>query len=342
MTDLDIQIDVPDDDDLDAPVRVLNGSWVPPWLKAAIVFLIGALLLLGIAAYLFGRSNVEPAEVLIPPAVETTPLASAADSPNIAMSLEAVEAWQTFARTGDLAAVESSYDPNGPQFALFRQAEADSPDPDLDFAARNLTETTEGVVTTVSMDLVVSGAEGQEIYPYDFVYLDGRPEVWTVVDRRSPGTAALPPASDMIGSARANWTAFTSALAIGDGQAVEGLVSADSLALAEQLRNEVAGVEAPTEDRLVADEELFQVLVERTRVLTTRETGEVVIGVLDTDQRQALVVGELTSWTQTDPDRIIASLEVAGDPVAVVPFVATAEGWAFDLVGALNMSGGAE
>ncbi len=342
MTDLDIQIDVPDDDDLDSPVRVLNGSWVPPWLKAAIALLVGALLVLGIAAYLLGRSNTEPAEVLIPPAVETTPLASAADSPNIAMSLEAVEDWQTFARTGDLTAVEGSYDPNGPQYALFRRVREGTADPDLDLSARNLTESTEGVVTTVSMDLVVSGAESQEIYPYDFVYLDGRPEVWTVVDRRAPGTAALPPASDMIASARDNWSAFTSALAVGDGETVEGLVSADSVALAEQLREAVAGVEVPTEERLVVDDDLYQVLLDRTGVLSTRETGDIVIGVLDTDQRQALVVGELTSWTQTDPDRIIASLEVAGEPVAVVPFVATAEGWAFDLVGALNTSGGAE
>ncbi len=224
------------------------------------------------------------------------------------------------------------------QYTLFAQNVPDANAPELDFAARNLTEVTEGVVTTVSMDLVVSGPEGQEVYPYDFVYLDGRSDVWTVVDRRAPGTAALPPAADMIESAKQTWRLFTSSMSIGDGQGVIDVVSADTVTLAERLSGEGEGADAG--EAALIDGELFDLLAERARRASAQTPGDVAIAMLDAGQRQTLVVGELTSWTQTDPDRIIASLEVAGEPVAIVPFVATTEGWDFDLVGALNTSGG--
>ncbi len=338
MTDLDIQIDVPDDDDLGSPVRVLNGSWVPPWLKAVAVLIVGALLALGIGAFLLGRSRAEEAPTLVPPTVRSTELASVATSPTIESSMQAVQQWETYTQTGDLSALDGSFDPNGPQYTLLAQ---NAPGPDtaeLDFAARNLTEVTEGVVTTVSMDLVVSGPEGQEVYPYDFVYLDGRSEVWTVVDRRAPGTAALPPASEMIESAKQTWRLFTSSMSIGDGQGVIDVVSADTVALAERLSGD--GTETASDEAVLIDGELFDLLAERSRRASAETPGDVAIAMLDAGQRQTLVVGELTSWTQTDPDRIIASLEVAGEPVAIVPFVATTEGWDFDLVGALNTSGG--
>ncbi|MDH3681930.1 MAG: hypothetical protein OEV40_18480 [Acidimicrobiia bacterium] len=341
MADLDIQIDVPDDDDLNSPVRVLNGSWVPPWLKAVVVLLAGALLALGIGAFLLGRSQAaDDAEVLVPPTVRTTPLASAAASPNIEISLEAVEDWEAFAQTGDLASVERSFDTNGPQYALFAQASNGESTPELDFAARNLTESTEGVVTTVSLDLVVSSPDGEEIFPYDFVYLDGRQQVWTVVDRRAPGSAALPPAAEMIDSARQNWALFTSSLSVGDGDGVMEVVSSETATLADQVAAALGGATIPDDERVIDDPDLFDLLVDRAGSVPTDGPGEIVIALLDAGQRQALVVGELSSWTQTDPDRIIASLEVAGQPVAIVPFLASAEGWTFDLAGALNTSGG--
>ena len=335
MTDLDIQIDVPDDDDLGSPVRVLNGSWVPPWLKAVAVLIVGALLALGIAAFLLGRSRAEEPPALVPPTVQSTELASAATSPSIEASLVAVQQWQAFAETGDLSALEG-FDPDGPQYRLLAQSSVPSDSGELEFAARNLTESVDGVMTTVSLDMVVSGPNGQEVYPYDFVYLDGLQQVWTVIDRRSPGTAALPPAADMIEAAKQSWRLFTSSMSIGDGEGVIDVVSADTATLADQ----ILAAEPGSGDPALVEVELYDLLVERSRQATAETPGEVVIAMLDAGQRQTLVVGELTSWTQTDPDKIIASLEVAGEPVAVVPFVATTEGWQFDLVAAMNTSGG--
>lgn len=340
MTDLDIQIDVPDDDDLNSPVRVLNGSWVPPWVKAIAVLLAGALFALAIGAFLLGRSRADESDVLVPPTVATTPLSSAVASPSIDSALGAVQDWENFVSTGDLDEVTGSFDPDGPQYALFMQSVGTMSTGQLDFAARNLSETTDGVVTTVSMDLVISGPDGQEVLPYDFVYLDGRPEVWTVVDRRSPGTAAIPPAAEMIDSAKQNWSLFTSSMAEGDGSGVADAVSADSLVLADQIARAADGGSVPAEERLVTDAALFDLLVDRAARSTADEPGEVVIAVLDENQREALITGDLTAWTQTDPDRIIASLQVTGDPVALVPFAASAEGWTFDLVEAMNTSGG--
>ncbi len=343
MADLDIQIDVPDDDGLESPVRVLNGGWIPGWLKAAVALAIGALAALGVGAYLVGRSNAAigvEETTDDEPASATTELGSAPDSPTVASSLEAVQGWETFVRTGDLTAVAPSFDPNGPQWELFVDAAERSATDQVDFQARNLSESTDGLVTTVSMDLVVTDGVSDTVYPYDFVYLDGGSRVWTVVDRRSPGQAALPPAGGMIDAARQSWRLFVDAMALGDGEGVVEVVSPDTVALAEQITTTIDGGSIPDDDRLIGDEELFELLVARVEAGPTDDLGEVIIALLDLDQRQALLAGELASWTQTDPDRIIASLEVGGEPITLVPFVAAAEGWRFDLVGALNQSGG--
>jgi hypothetical protein len=161
MTDLDIQIDVPDDDDLNSPVRVVNGSWFPPWFKAVAVLILGALAAIVIAAFLIGRSRVKDDDLVVPPASPTAPIASAAASPAIDSSLEAVQAWEAFAQTGDLTAVRPFFDPTGPQYALFataadqRGSDGTGPTPTaatdrLGFSARNLAESKSGNLTTVS------------------------------------------------------------------------------------------------------------------------------------------------------------------------------------------------
>ena len=73
-----------------------------------------------------------------------------------------------------------------------------------------------------------------------------------------------------------------------------------------------------------------------------RNRNQALIAILDEDQREALLTGELTSWTQTGNGRIIASLELAGQPITTVPFVASDDGWSFDLKGALESSGGSQ
>lgn len=339
MTDLDIQIDVPDDDDLDSSVRVLNGDSIPPWLKAAAVLILGGLAAITIGAFLLGRSSDE-VDPVTAPTVVTTPIASATASPAIENSLEAVQTWEAFARTGELAGVDETFDPAGPQYAMFRELGAPGGSSEVDFAARNLTEVNDGDVTTVSMELLVSGPTGQESYPFDMIYLGDSPRVWTVIDRRAPGTVALPPSSGDIEAARRSWAGFTSSMSVGDGAAVTEVVSADSRVLAEQVTAAAAG--ADVDGIVLDDRQLFDLLVARVQRASVAEPGQAIVALLDEDQRQALLFGELTSWTQVGTGRMVASLEVAGQPVATVPFVAVAEGWAFDLKAALEAGGGGD
>lgn len=337
MTDLDIQIDVPDDDDLDSSVRVLSGDSIPPWLKAAAVLILGGLAAITIGAFLLGRSRDE-VDPTAAPTVVTTPIASATASPAIENSLEAVQTWEAFARTGELAGVDETFDPAGPQYAMFREVGAPGGSSEVDFAARNLSETGNGEVTTVSMDLVVSGPTGQEIYPFDMIYLADSPRVWTVIDRRAPGTVALPPSSANIEAARQSWSRFTSSMSVGDGVAVSEVVSADSRVLAEQVTAAASG--ADVDNTVLEDPQLFDLLVSRVQRASVDDPGQAMVALLDQNQREALLIGELASWTQVGSERMVASLEVAGQPVATVPFVAVAEGWVFDLKAALEASGG--
>ena len=337
MSDLDIQIDVPDDDDLGSPVRVLGGDTIPPWLKAVAVLILGALAAVMVGAFLLGRSRgaEEPAA---PTQLSSSVVDSAAvSSEAIERSQEAVDAWADFVRTGDLDTVAAAFDPEGPQYALFSDTVADPRPEDVTFSGRNLTEATDGDMTTVSMDLVVAGPDGENVYPYDFVFLGDRDRVWTVIDRRAPGNAALPPTPDAVASASQAWSLYTSSVSLGDGAGAAEVVSAESLQLAEQVAAATAGEEVP--EPLLADE-LFDVLVRRVSQTSARNPEETLVAVLDPEQREALVIGELTMWTMVGDGRIEASLEVAGQPVAVVPFVATGDGWVFDLKGALESSGG--
>ena len=185
------------------------------------------------------------------------------------------------------------------------------------------------------------GSQGQEIFPYDLVYVDGAEQVWTVVDRRAPGTVALPPPQAVIDSASQNWTLFTSSLAIDNAAGVAAVVSEGTRQLAGQVAGAASGPgdEASAAEPL-SDPELFSVLVARARAASAQRPDDALMAFLDSDQRRALVTGQLGTWTQVDPNRVVASLIVDGQRTATVPFVATAEGWAFDMVGALQASKG--
>lgn len=345
MTDLDIQIDVPDDDGLNSPVRVLGGNnWLPPWFKAVLVILLGTLATLMLGAYLLGRSRAagNGDEGATDPSVSTT-IGSAASSPTIDASLAAVSAWETFARSGDVEGVRPWFDDAGPQFTLFSQSAAGGAPPGgeaLTFEPRNATETRADGLTTVSMELVVTGPQGQDVYPYDFVYRGESLKVWTVVDRRAPGTVALPPPQAVVDSASQNWGRFTSALAIGDAKGASAVVSEPTRTLVEQVTTAArTGGGAPA-DGPITDPALFDQLVARVKAADAASPDNALLALLNADQRRALVTGKLASWTQVDADRVVASLIVDGKPTAIVPFRATAEGWMFDLVGALQTSNG--
>lgn len=338
MSDLDIQIDVPDDDDLDSSVRVLSGDIIPPWLKAAAVLILGGLAALMIAAFLLGRtSDPTPEPLTSSTTVPTTAVDGPTAMPATEQALSAVDAWADYARTGDLAPLGGTFDPAGPQYAMFEANVADAPADDITFAAGNVSESTDAQgVTTVSLDLAVTGEGGTQTYPYDFVFLNGSDRVWTVIDRRSPGEVALPPTPVVEASARQAWSLFVSSVAIDDGQGASEVVSDDSIALATQVGQAAAG--ETIAEPLVAPG-VFEILVDRAQLRNATEPGPALVAMLDPDQREAIAIGGLTSWTMVDDDRVVATLEVAGQAVASVPFVAVAEGWAFDLKGALESTG---
>ncbi|MEM8926073.1 MAG: hypothetical protein AAGD35_21415 [Actinomycetota bacterium] len=337
MSDLDIQIDVPDDDDLGSSVRVVGGDAIPPWLKAAAILILGGLAAIMAVAFLVGRNqgSPDPTTTTVEPSGPAATTAGA--SPALERSEVAVRAWETFARSGDLDAVSGVFDPAGPQYAMFSDAVADPRPERVDFAAVNMSEEVVDGLTTVSLDLVVDGPGGRNVYPYDFVYLDGSEQVWTVTDRRAPGSAALPPSEEVVADIAQAWTRFTSSMSSGDGPGAFDVVGEDSKRLADQVSMAAAGEEV---DEPLLPVELFELLVGRARASSTTGPEETLVALLDPDQRQTLLLGELTLWTMVDDDRVVASLEVAGEPMAVVPFVAADGVWAFDLKGALESSGG--
>ena len=344
MTDLDIQIDVPDDDGLNSPVRVLGGNnWLPPWFKAALVILLGALAALMIGAYLIGRSRAAGNGDEGATPSTSAPIGSAAASPAIDASLAAVAAWESFAQSSDLDTVRPWFDEGGPQFDLLSRSVAAGPSAaagETDFEARNAVETKADGLTTVSMDMVVTTPQGQDVYPYDFVYRGESIKVWTVVDRRAPGSVALPPPQTVIDSAAQNWGRFTSALAIGDAKGAAAVASEPTRQLAEQVTAAARNGTGAPADGPITDPALFDQLVARVKAAQPASPDDTLLALLNADQRRALATGQLASWTQVDADRVVASLIVDGKPTAVVPFRASADGWLFDLVGALTTTNG--
>ncbi|MEM7337678.1 MAG: hypothetical protein AAF467_03455 [Actinomycetota bacterium] len=336
MTDLDIQIDVPDDDDLSSNVRVLGGDAIPPWLKAAAVLLIGGLLVLFIAAFLLGRSQGtdDPVAETTSSTEETTPIESAPASAAVERTLEAVSNWETFARTGEIGPVSEAFDPEGPQHAMLA-ASSIPPDPEAEFTARNLFESRDGNLTTVSMDLVVSGSGGRVTYPYDMVFIDAPERVWTVTDRRSPGTVALPPPLAVVVSAEENWSLFTSSMQIGDDAGVLDVVSQPSVMLGDR----IAAAATSATDTTDSDA-TFAVLVDRARASNAQNAGDALIAAFDLDQRQTMLNGTLSGWTLVDEDRVVATLTVADNAVTTVPFVPAGDAWVVDLADALQADGG--
>jgi hypothetical protein len=341
MTDLDIQIDVPDDDDLGTSVRVLNNDGIPPWFKAAVVLLVGLLLLIMVAAFIVGRNRAADDEAPATTEAEKgdTPISSAEASPAMDMTLEAVEAWEQFAQTGNLEAIDGTFDPGGPQYALFAEQAAQDGVAAVDLDAQNLVRSDQGDITVVSMDLMVTDQDGnEEVLPYDAVYRPGENRVWTIVDRRQPGEVAVPPAQEVVDATAAGWDRFTRAIADDDGAAALAAVSGDTANLVEQLAagGSAAGAETGLED------ELEEVLLSRVRAATADEPAEALMAIIDADQRHGIVNGSLGSWTQTDADRVIATLEIDGEQITIVPFVTAADGWVFDLAAAMRATNGAE
>ncbi len=230
MTDLDIDIDIPDDNGLDAPPPVLDrGDRATLWPRLAA----GAtVVVLAIAAYGY-HTSPEPEPTATPePAVTATattaaPTTTPAPGPEVTRTLDAVAAWERFARTGDLVDLATAFDPNGPQYTLFvGQATAWAATDTPAFHAANISVRHGEDQVRVSTDLTVTRPDGATVvYPYDFVYLRDTTAVWTVVDRRTPDTPALPPPADVIDAAQQAWAALGAALASDGTNAIAGLVS---------------------------------------------------------------------------------------------------------------------
>jgi len=290
MTDLDIDIDIPDDDDLHAPPPVLDNGDNPsiwPKLAAGVAIVVAAI---GGYGY-FTSPDPEPAATP-PPATEPTPLPSAPTTtavpdPAVTQMLAAVAAWERFATTGALAEVVGSFDSEGPQYALFTdQADTRSEPGSLRFTAAEAGIVRGDGLVTVSTDLTVTASDGAVTeYPYDFVFLDDSTAVWTVVDRRAPGSPALPPPPQTVLAVEQSWTALTDALGAGDLTTAATLVSA---------------------------------------------TGDDPAPVFTETQLTAIMNGRLHTWTQINPSQVIASLEVDGTDIATVPFTLEGDRWLFD------------
>lgn len=295
MTDLDIDIDIPDDDDLHAPPPVLdNGDNPPMWPKLAAV---AALVIAAIVGHGYLTSpDPEPAATP-PPATEPTPAATAPTAaplpePETTQMLAAVDAWERFAATGDLAAVADTFDGEGPQHALFTDQAGQGADPvPLRFEAAETGIVRSDDLVTVSTDLTVTAPNGQAtVYPYDFVFLGDSPAVWTVIDRRAPGTPALPPSPQIVDAAERTWTAIADAVRGGDLATAATFVT----------DGDMNGVDAGSEP------------------------------VFTETQQAAIADGRLHTWTQISPTQVIASLDVDGIDVATVPFTLDGDQWLFD------------
>lgn len=294
MTDLDIDIDIPDDDDLHAPPPVLdNGDNPPVWPKLAAA----ALVIAAIAGYGYLSSPDPEPSAAPPPATESTPATTAPTTaplpdPETTQMLAAVDAWERFAATGDLAAVADSFDGEGPQHALFSEQADQGADPvPLRFEAAETGITRSDDLVTVSTELTVTAPDGQAtVYPYDFVFLGDSTAVWTVIDRRAPGTPTLPPSPQIVSAAERTWTAIADAIRSGDLATAATFVTDGGM-----------------NDSDAVSEPVF--------------TGT---------QQAAIADGRLHTWTQISPTQVIASLDVDGIEVATVPFALDGDQWLFD------------
>ncbi len=295
MTDLDIDIDIPDDDDLHAPPPVLdNGDNPSMWPRLAAV---AALVIAAIVGYGYLTTpDPEPAAAPPPPTeptpATTAPTAAPLPEPETTQMLAAVDAWERFAATGDLATVADTFDGEGPQHALFSDQAGQETDPvPLLFEAAETGIVRSDDLVTVSTDLTVTTPDGQAtVYPYDFVFLGDSPAVWTVIDRRAPGTRALPPSRRIISEAERTWTAIADAVRRGDLATAATFLNGGGM-------NGVDAGSAP---------------------------------VFTETQQAAIADGRLHTWTQISPTQVIASLDVDGIDVATVPFTLGGDQWVFD------------
>ena len=357
MNDLDVEIDVPDDEDLGVTRRGRDLQLFPAWLRASLVALLvlfGAVLL---ASFALGRlQDSESREVANDPSgptIDDEPIEQSDPdedvssevgnpSPAISAATAAVTAWEGFARTGSVSELGDTFDQTGPQYGLFQDVSGTG-EAAVDFEPTKMTEHQSQDVTTVSMELVVSTAGTQRVYAYDFVFRDGQAGVWTVLDRESPGSVAFPPSPAVISNAEATWSNFVNAVAGNDSVAVESTVTTSTIALAQHLLEVSSGAaiegddgDDPNPALDGIDPALVSSLAGRVSQANPADPAGAVLSLLDDRQAQAIANGTLIGWTQTGPTTMVAWLEQDGTRVTVVPFRLRNDQWRFDLQSALG------
>ena len=303
MTDLDIEIEIPGEDEPEAgpPVYSRQGS-DPPWRRIGATIAVAAIAL---ASYGYLQSDPQPE-----PAAESAPTTAPATAPpppteqplayEIEQTLAAVEAWERFANTHDPNVLHDAFDPEGPQAQLLQSMADSTPNPGWAMALRDPAVGPEDGYIAVSGTLLVTDPNGATAsHAYDFVYLDSNPTVvWTVTDRANPQAAVLPPTPADIAAATQVWEAML-----------------------ESLANERADLDLFVTDQTAA---LFD---------SSEELGSYLRG-------RSNLTGRLAGWTETGTDTITAVLATAdGDVVASVPFRRIDDEWLLDLEGAINTGG---
>jgi len=344
MNQYDVEIEVPDDDDLGPEFRTADNSWAPVWIKPLLAAMILAVLVLMVGAYLAGRGGSDRQDHDGSQASSSAP--STPDDPTVAgpdleadslsvKTTEAVHAWAQFARTGDSAELENHFDPNGPQFG---ELMASNEPTEVTFLPIDLSQTTRADGSTVvSLTMIVVDAEGETRYPYDFVYRAGSPLVWTVVDRRVDEDEASPPSGESIQSAIQSWDDMVEAIQADDHERVSSLVSPSTRDLANEILGAIGATSTP-QSNLVDDQAVFRALVDSAESEGLDSPDSVVSFLVGGGRSSQLAQGTLAQWTEASNDVVVATLWVQDEPVATVPFTKSEGSWLFDFVAALELA----
>ena len=341
MEDLDIHIDTGEDPELDAAPPVLDsGDRASLWPKLAAL---AAVLLLAAAVYgMYRGTGEEPSADPVPPEAATPTSAPSSEAPTttvpdeITSAIAAVDAWETFSSTGDLADMNATFDPAGPQYALFvDQANRIDSGSAWRFELTDVTYAHEDDVLTVSTDLVVTGPGDQRAtYPYDFIFLAGSEKVWTVVDRRSPAEAVMPPSPDVVQAATDTWRMITATGGATRPPGADEWLTSNSITLLAQV---IAGTSEPAGPLTDPDD----VLVELTGWADQNgldNPTDIVVRILSDTGLDTVEADQLTGWAQPGHDRVLAIVAQDDRPV-VIPFELEDGRWKLDLVSALALEG---
>ena len=339
MSQYDVEIDIPDDDNLGSDYGSADSAWAPNWVKPLLLMMLIAVLVLMLVAFVAGRKNsssTPDANGVDDGAGTDNSVAPDPQAENgliEARAVEAIRAWEGAARTGNTDGLDQYFDPEGPQY----EAIANNLEPtEVAFLAiEPLVSTTDNDAIVVSLTMVVVDAAGESRYLYDLVYREGSNLVWTVVDRGEAPESSHPPEIHVVESATRSWNQLVEAIDNNDSEQALASVSGSTRQLAEQIFDALTSSE--TTSALIGDA-MFSEIVERVRLIEPDHAGDIVIYLVGDGRVDQFSKGSLVSWTTGIEDLLVAQLDVEGEVVTSVPFSETDGDWSFDLVAAMELA----